>query len=127
MVKYIFALKLKDTPEEYKYSLDLQPSQESNPEKLLNSEIRAHIRDSLQRQSSCKIDDGTLNRILKVWAQDIKEGYRDSSLTLDLPSFASSQILLLNDVGNQQIPDLIKPDLSGIEPKIGALPSLIFS
>ena len=59
MVKYIFALKLKDTPEEYKYALDLQPSQESNPEKLLNSEIRAHIRDSLQRQSSCKIDDNT--------------------------------------------------------------------
>jgi hypothetical protein len=126
MVKYAFVLKLKDSPDEYKYILDLQPNQENNPEKLLNSEIREHIRDSLQKQSSCKIDDFTLNRILRTWTQDIKEGYRDSSLTLDLPSFMDSQILLLNDSGNQDIPTLIKPDLSGIEPKIGALPPLVF-
>jgi hypothetical protein len=127
MVKYIFSLKLKDSPDEYRYVLDLQPSQENNPEKLLNSEIREHIRDSLQKQSSCKIDDPILNRILRTWTQDIKEGYRDSSLTFDLPSFMDSQILLLNDSGNQEIPDLIEPDLSGIEPKIGALPPLVFS
>jgi len=127
MVKYIFALKIKDSSEKYEYLLDLQPSQENNPEKLLNSEIRQHIRDTLQRQSSCKIDDATLNRILKTWTQDIKEGYRDSSLTLDLPSVMDSQILLINESGNQQIPDLIPPDLSSVEPKIGALPPLIFS
>jgi hypothetical protein len=126
MVKYTFSLKIKDSNEEYKYVRDLQPSQENNPEKFLNSEIREHIRDTLQRQSSCKIDDRTLNRILKTWGQDIKEGYRDSSLTLDLPSAVDSHILLLNDSGNQQIPDLFKPDLSSVEPKIGSLPPLIF-
>jgi len=127
MVKYTFSLKLKDSKEEYRYVRDLQTNQENNPEKFLNSEIREHIRDALQSQSSCKIDDSTLNRILKTWGQDIKEGYRDSSLTLDLPSAVDSQILLLNDLGNQQIPELMKPDLSGIDPKIGALPPLIFS
>jgi len=127
MVRYSFSLKLKDSSHEYKYILELQPNQENNPDIFLSSEVREHIRDTLQRQSSCKIDGATLNRILNIWIKDIREGYRDSSITLDLPTFLESQILLLNEDGNQQIPDFIKPNFSSIKPKIGALPPLNFS
>ena len=65
--------------------------------------------------------------MIKHWVQDIKEGYRDSLIKLDLPSLLLASIANLRETGNQEIPALIEPNISEIEPCIGMLPPLIFS
>lgn len=127
MVNYTFALKVKGFHEESKYSLNLTKSQEDNPESVFNLEIRESMRHQLQNQSACKINDSHLNKMIKNWIQDIKQGYRDTITTLDLPLLLEENISKLNEQGNQEIPGLITPDLSNIEPDFGMLPPLIFS
>ena len=127
MTKYTLTLKLKDSQDEYKYAIDLTAGQENNPEKIFKVEIREDIRSNLQKQSSCKITDTHLNQMIKHWVQDIKEGYRDSLIKLDLPSLLLASIANLRETGNQEIPALIEPNISEIEPCIGMLPPLIFS
>ncbi len=127
MVNYTFALKVKEFPEEFKYSLNMTQSQEDNPESVFNLEIRESMRHKLQNQSACKINDSHLNKMIKNWIQDIKQGYRDTIITLDLPLLLEENISKLNEQGNQEIPALITPDLSNIEPTCGMLPPLIFS
>ena len=127
MTKYTLTLKLKDSQDEYKYAIDLSAVQEDNPEKLFKVEIRENIRSNLQKQSSCKITDTHLNQMITQWIQDIKEGYRDSLIKLDLPSLLLASIANLRETGNQEIPALIEPDISEIEPCTGMLPPLIFS
>jgi hypothetical protein len=127
MTNYTLALKIKDSNEEYRYTLSLTPHQENNPESVLNLEIRESMRNNLQKQSSCRINDSHLNKIVKTWIQDIKEGYRDSTITLDLPLLIVENISRLHEKGNQEIPAIINPDLSNIEPYLGMLPPLIFS
>ncbi len=126
MVKYTFALKLKDSNEEYSYALSLTSQQENNPESVFNNEIRESMRTNLQTQSYCKINDFHLNKMITTWIQDIKEGYRDSTITLDLSLLIRENISKLNETGNQEIPALMTPDLSNIEPSFGMLPPLIF-
>lgn len=127
MTKYTLVLKIKDSQDEYKYALDLNSAQENNPEQIFKLEIRESIRNNLQKQSSCKISDSHLNRMVTNWIQDIKEGYRDSLIGLDLPSLLMANIANLQESGNQEIPALIEPNLSEIEPSVGMLPPLIFS
>lgn len=127
MVNYTLGLKLKNSNEEYKYALLLTPQQENNPEQIFALDIRESMRKNLQMQSSCKINDFHLNQMIKTWIEDIKEGYRDSTITLDLPLLIAENISRLNETGNQEIPALIHPDLSSIEPCFGMLPPLIFS
>jgi len=127
MVKYTFGLKIKGSSDEYKYALTLTPSQENNPDQIFTQEIRQNMQNSLQKQSSCKINDNHLNQIIRTWIQDIKEGYRESVITLDLPLLMASNLDKLNESGNQELPALINPSLSGIEPSFGMLPPLIFS
>ncbi len=127
MTKYKLTLKLKDSEDEHTYAIDLSAMQENNPEKIFEVENCEDIRNSLQKQSSCKITDTHLNQIIKHWIQDIKEGYRNSLIKLDLPSLLLANIANLRETGNQQIPALIEPDISEIEPCIGMLPPLIFS
>ena len=126
MVKYKFSLKIKGDVNEYSYVLDLNSTQEITPEKAFTPQIREDIRLNLQTQSLCAIKDSNLNYIIKTWIQDIKEGYRDSTLTLQLPLLAESGIDELGEAGNQEIPALVNPDLSGIEPMFGMLPPLNF-
>ncbi|RUT02393.1 hypothetical protein DSM106972_058710 [Dulcicalothrix desertica PCC 7102] len=127
MVKYSFYLKVKVSGDEHSYSLDLNSNQENAPEKVFTSEVRENIRLNLQNQSLCAIKDNHINQIVNTWIQDIKEGYRDSTLTLNLPLLIESGIEELNEQGNQEIPALVNPDLSDIEPTFGMLPPLIFS
>ncbi|QFS51399.1 hypothetical protein GXM_08893 [Nostoc sphaeroides CCNUC1] len=96
------------------------------PEQVFTPEIREHLRLSLQNKSLCAIKDNHLNQIIQTWIQDIKEGYRDSTLTLNLPLLIESNIDKLNEQGFQELPSVISPDLSNIEPQLGMLPPLNF-
>lgn len=127
MVKYVFTLENKTSQDEYKYALDLNSNQENNPEQIFNLEIRESMRKNLQNQSSCKIDDNHLNQIIKTWIKDIKEGYRDSLITLDLPLLIASNLASLQETGNHELPFLIQPNILDIEPCGGMLPPLIFT
>ncbi|MDJ0617949.1 MAG: hypothetical protein QNJ63_14595 [Calothrix sp. MO_192.B10] len=127
MVKYMFSLKVKDSNDEYTYDLDLNPNQENNPEQIFTPEKRENIRIKLQNQSLCAIKDSHLNQIINTWIQDIKEGYRESTLTLNLRLLVESITENLNEPGNQENPTLVNPDLSDMEPQLGMLPPLNFS
>lgn len=125
MVKYTFNLKVgKDI---YERAIDLQKEMEDLPERYFNQSERERIREELQRKSSCRIDDSNMKRIVETWIEDIKEGYRHSELTLDLPLMSEGDIDNLQESGNQAIPGIIAPDLSEVEPQTGALPPLRLS
>ncbi|MBK1987906.1 hypothetical protein A0J48_010200 [Sphaerospermopsis aphanizomenoides BCCUSP55] len=126
MVKYSFSLKIKGTSDEYTYALNLNYRQENFPEEIFTQEIRENLRTTLQNKSLCAIKDHHLNQIIQTWIQDIREGYRDSNLTLNLPLLIESSIEQLNEPGNQDLPTIISPNLSEIEPKIGKFPPLNF-
>jgi len=127
MLKYTFSLKVKGSDNEYAYSLNLTPNQENMPEQIFTPEIRENIRTNLQEQSLCAIRNSHLNKIITTWIQDIKEGYRDSTLTMSLPLLVEANLEQLNEQGNQEIPMIISPDLADIEPQLGMLPPLSFS
>lgn len=126
MVKYTFILKIKGSNSEVKYTLDLQPHQENNPKQFFNPELCEKIRANLQTQSLYRINDINLKQIINIWIQDIKEGYRDSTISLNLPLLIESNLDKLDEQGNQEMPTLISPDVTDVEPKIGALPPLSF-
>ncbi len=127
MVKYLFSLRVKGSPEEYRYDLDLQPHEENTPEKAFTPQRQEDIRASLQNQSLCAIKDHHLQQIIKTWSEDIKEGFRSSNITLNLPLLSQANLEQLSEPGNQEIPALVTPDLSGIEPLLGMLPPLVFA
>ncbi|NEQ72701.1 MAG: hypothetical protein F6K23_06210 [Okeania sp. SIO2C9] len=127
MVEYSFTLTNKNTNQISRYLLDLEEYYENQPASFFTPIVCNKIRNELQSQSSCHINDMYLQIIIKTWIQDIKEGYRDSNIVLDLPKINHRNINNLKESGNQKIPQLIYPDLSDIEPKIGALPPLDFS
>ncbi|BAY99827.1 hypothetical protein NIES37_38100 [Tolypothrix tenuis PCC 7101] len=127
MVKYLFHLQVKGLNDEYIYVLDLNSKQENSPEQIFNNQMRENMRNQLQNQSLCAIKDNHLNQIIQTWVQDIREGYRDSTLTLSLPLLIESNLEKLHEQGNQETPTIISPNLSEIEPILGALPPLNFS
>ncbi|GGA26525.1 hypothetical protein CYANOKiyG1_42560 [Okeania sp. KiyG1] len=127
MVKYSLTLTNKNTNQISRYTLDLEQYYENQPASFFTPIVCNKIRNELQSKSSCHINDMYLQIIIKTWIQDIKEGYRDSNILLDLPKINHQNINSLKESGNQEIPQLIYPDLSDIEPKIGALPPLDFS
>lgn len=126
MVKYSFALKVKGTQDEYIYALDLNYQQEDSPEKVFTLSICESLRNTLQNKSLCAIKDHHLNQIIQTWIEDIREGYRNSNMTLNLPLLIESNIEKLNEPGNQDIPTIISPNLSTIEPQMGKFPPLNF-
>ena len=126
MATYTLFLQLKDTDDRYSYSLDLSINQENQPEQIFIPEIRQRIQQTFQSQSACKINEANLNRLTSAWLDDIREGYRTTTVTLDLPLLIEANLEQLNESGNQELPELIEPDLSGIEPQGGALPPLVF-
>jgi hypothetical protein len=124
MVAYKFSLNLRDSPDPYSFFMDLSHAQENNPESIFTSAVRQAIQQKFQEDSSCKIRDNHLNLIVNTWIQDIQEGYRESSLTLDLPLLIDSNIELIKETGNQDLPSLVPIDLVDIEPTNGLLPPL---
>ncbi|OBQ39702.1 MAG: hypothetical protein AN487_03820 [Anabaena sp. CRKS33] len=126
MVKYTFHLQAKDSAERYSYTLDLNPNQEDMPEQIFTPAIKEDIRTTFQNLSLSAIKDHQLNKIIQTWIENIREGYRFSSLTLNLRLLIEENIDQLQEMGNQEIPKIIDPDLSDIEPEFGMLPPLNF-
>jgi hypothetical protein len=127
MVRYTFSLFVENSltpPTGYQYALDLTQAQEDNPEGIFTSVCRKDLRSQLQKQSSCAIREPHLNQIIHAWLEDIREGFRETRLTLDLPPQDVENIGDLEDDGNQELPILLEPDLSEIEPIFGMLPPL---
>ncbi|MBE9055318.1 hypothetical protein [Sphaerospermopsis sp. LEGE 08334] len=126
MVKYTFNLKLQNSTENYNYTLDLNPMQEDTPEQVFTPTLKENIRTTLQNLSLSAIKDQHLNNIIQTWIEDIREGYRFSSLTLNLRLLIEENIDKLQENGNQEPPKIINPDISNIEPQFGMLPPLNF-
>jgi hypothetical protein len=126
MICYDFFLYLQGSNASYKYSLNFKPEEEDDPERKFTSEIRESMRRDLEKKSSCKIDPATLNKMIQPWIEDIKEGFRETSMTLDLPSLLTDGLSHLQEQGYQNLPEVIPPDLADIEPQFGCLPPLNF-
>ena len=126
MITYDFILYIRDSNQRGEYSLKLNANQEDYPESIFTPEIKNAMKRKLQQDTSSRINDVNLNKIITTWIQDIKEGFRQTSMTLDLPSLSSYEIELLEESGYQNLPDIIPPDLTDIEPQIGCLPPLNF-
>ncbi|MBW4676611.1 MAG: hypothetical protein KME52_22135 [Desmonostoc geniculatum HA4340-LM1] len=127
MAKYKLILELKDSKETLSYRVDLTTTQENNPHLFFTHEACEQLRSQLQNESQRRINDQNLNYILNSWIKDIKQGYRNTTISVTLPLLSGANIEDLSEAGNHNLPPLFTPDLSGIEPQGGALPSLIFS
>ncbi|MEB3343006.1 hypothetical protein [Okeania sp.] len=126
MVQYSLNVTKKNTNQKYRYTVDLGQYYEDQPTIFFTPIVCNKIKNELEKQSNCKINEIQLQGIIKTWIEDIKEGYRDSSIMLDLPTVNYQNIHNLTDLENQTISSVIDSDLSDIEPKIGALPPLNF-
>jgi hypothetical protein len=127
MVRYTFILFVKDAlapPTGYQYCLDLTQDLEDRPHQIFTAERRKDLRHNLQKQSSCAIREHHLTEIIATWIEDIQVGSRSTQLHLDLPPKDVHNIENLEENGNQELPDLLPPDLAGIEPTFGMLPPL---
>ncbi|QHG21171.1 hypothetical protein [Nostoc sp. ATCC 53789] len=127
MARYHLLLELRDSHERLEYKINLTTAEENNPHLFFTHEAREQLRSQFQNQSQRRISDQNLNYILNSWIKDIKQGYRDTTISMTLPLLSGANIEDLSETGNHNFPPLFTPDLSGIEPQGGALPSLIFS
>ena len=127
MVKYTLRVKNQSSNSEYEWAIDLQKDREDRPERYFTQAECEKIREELQRKSACRINDSQMRRIVATWIEDIKEGYRHSELTLDLPLMSEANMENLQELGNQEIPGIIYPEISEVEPLIGSLPPLDFA
>lgn len=127
MVQYALVLKIPETKKEYRYTLDLTSTQENNPEQIFTEEIQESMKTFFQKNSQCEVSKVNLKKMITRWQEDIAEGYRRTEISLNLPSIFTASLKQLSDSGNQELPQLIPPDLDDIEPTGGALPNLNFS
>lgn len=97
------------------------------PEDFFTLAVCDRLKIDLQKQSGCRINDSDLSLIVATWIEDIKEGYRNSSIALPLPFIKPGSLENLQAPVNKELPFLISPDLAEIEPKLGAMPPLDFS
>jgi hypothetical protein len=125
MVKYTITIKEKEDNKQYSYSLELNENQEDNPQIIFRPEITISMQKQLEAKSMATFTEYQLQQIINAWIEDIKEGYRNTIITLKLKSVLDESLKLLTDLGNQDIPDLIEPDLENIEPIGGVLPSIL--
>ncbi len=82
------------------------------------------MKNTLEKKAMSTIKDHHLNLMINTWIEDIKEGYRETNLTLNLPPIGLEKLSQINDQGNQELPSLIHPNLSGFAPTLGMLPPL---
>lgn len=127
MVQYALILKLPETQQEYRYTLDLTRTQENKPEQIFTDEIKERMKTFFEKQTQCEVNQVNLKKMITRWQEDIAEGYKTTQINLKLPSIFISSLKQLQDEGNQEVPPLLPPDLTDIEPQGGALPDLIFS
>lgn len=127
MVQYALILKLPENQQEYRYTLDLTRTQENKPEQIFTEEIKERMKTFFEKQTQCEVNQVNLKKMITRWQEDIAEGYKTTQINLKLPSIFISSLKQLQDEGNQEVPPLLPPDLTDIEPKGGALPDLIFS
>ncbi|MGK7872578.1 MAG: hypothetical protein AB4426_04490 [Xenococcaceae cyanobacterium] len=128
MVQYTFELQLPSNPNNScQYTLDLNYYQEGSPETVFTPEIKQSMHKRLEKQSSCKISPKNLDKMIKRWLREISEGHQYTSMSIELPTIVGENLKDINEIGNQELPPLFPPDLSEIEPSIGALPPLNFS
>lgn len=125
MVKYTITIKEKEDNKQYSYSLELNENQENNPQVIFSPEITISMQKQLEAKSMATFTDYQLQQIINTWIEDIKEGYRNTIISLKLKSVLDEGLKLLTDIGNQDIPDLIEPDLENIEPIGGVLPPIL--
>lgn len=127
MVQYSFYLTVKESNQTYVYQVDLQQFQEDAPMQFFTPVERQKIRDYFQQQSKRRIDDLALEQIIKAWIQDIRVGERVTRLSLeDLPPLPDIELDNLCENGNQELPELLRPDLYGSGPTLSVLPPLDF-
>ena len=130
MIEYTLELQVSNlniAANTFKYVAELSSHEEDYPEQKFTPQFCKKIRNELQNKSSCKINQANLNKLIRLWIEDIKEGYRTTTVTMNLPTYIGEDLESINDEGNQQIPSLVPPSISSIEPKIGALPKLNFT
>lgn len=125
MVKYTIIIKEKEDNKQYSYSLELNENQEDNPQVIFSPEITISMQKQLEAKSMATFTDYQLQQIINAWIEDIKEGYRNTIISLKLKSVLDEGLKLLTDIGNQDIPDLSEPDLENIEPIGGVLPPIL--
>lgn len=125
MVKYTITIINKEDNQNYSYSLQLNQNQEDNPQIIFSPEITISMQKQLETKSMTTFTEYQLQQIINTWIEDIKEGYRNTIITLKLKSILDENLKLLTDLGNQDIPDLIEPDLENIEPVGGVLPPIL--
>lgn len=124
MVKYILQLKVEENSKPYQYALDLKITQENSPESIFTEEIRHSMKNTLEKQSGCKINTGHLNQIINTWSQEIKQGFRTTTITLKLPLAIMENLNQLQETGYQNKPELKEPPWEEIKPTEGILPPL---
>lgn len=127
MVTYRFFLTIRGSNDTYEYSQDLNEQSENRPAAFFSEpDVRHQIQDYFQQEALCEISEANLDRIIRVWVQDIQEGYRTSSLSLDLPLLSAAKLLEVHESGYHELPEPIPPTLENIEPCGGVLPPLDF-
>lgn len=127
MVKYSLTLKNQKNKQEYRYSFNLNEAEENMPEHFFTAAVCDRLKIDLQKQSGCSISDRHLSLIVATWIEDIKEGYRNSSIALDLPLIEPGNLDNFQPPVNKKLPLLLSPNLGEIEPKLGAMPPLDFT
>ncbi len=127
MVKYSLTIKNKNTNKEHRYALELNKDEENMPEQFFTSAVCDRLKIDLQKQSGCRLNDSNLSLIIATWIEDIKEGYRNSTIALNLPFIKPEHLDNLQAPVYNKSPDLIAPNLADVEPKLGAMPPLDFS
>ena len=127
MITYDFSLCVTNNDNKRgQYQLQFKDYEEDNPEQKFTPEVRENMRRKLQKETQSKINESNLDKMIQSWIQDIREGFRNTSLNINLPSLLTDGINLLEENGNQNLPGIIPPPLSEIEPQIGCFPPLNF-
>ncbi|BAQ60134.1 hypothetical protein GM3708_540 [Geminocystis sp. NIES-3708] len=124
MVEYTVIIKEKEDNKQYSYSLQLNQDQEDNPGVIFSAEIMTSMQKQLEIKSMAIFTQHQLQQIMNIWIEDIKEGYRNTIITLKLKSILDESLKLLKDNGNQDLPNFVEPDLENIEPLGGVLPPI---
>lgn len=130
MIQYHLELTISNSNTDsstFQYTIHLTPQEENYPKQKFKPQFCQELRRDLQQETSCKINQANLKKIINLWIEDIKEGYRTTTISIDLQTSIVEDLKAIHDKGNQELPDFLSPNLSSIEPKKGELPNLNFS
>lgn len=127
MPKYELNLNIKNkddnTNHKIEYSVNLTQIQEDYAHTVLVDSYDT-LRNKIQKEAGCFLNQIMFNKVMKSWGQDISEGYRLTVLSIELSAFAVGQLERLNESGNQEFPGLPELGAAVFSPQLGALPPL---